>query len=453
MSRQADSPIRSQEDPPWPDSPLRSSLRLSLAAACVALLGVVLAAPAAANHGPAPLQSIGAKCLDVLGADPVDGTPVVYFRCTGNANQDWSFLGSDTTGWLVRGLGNLCLRPGPVGDSGFPEAEIGACDGAARWDRVGSYPTSFQLRHRDTGDCLDVLGSNTDDLTPIVLFDCGGNANQDWSFDVDSTPVVGRSLRSIGDKCLDVLQASSTAGTPVIYFRCTGAANQEWSFEALSATSVYVRGLDGQCLRPGPVGDTGQPEAEIGPCDAETTWTPVGVDAERFLLRHEATDLCLDVFQSSTDDFTPIILFECTGGDNQVWSFDGAGGGGGGGGGGGTGICRPSSTDLCLDQRRFRVNVDWRNFENERGDARVAFYQDDSGVMYFFERDNWELLVKVLDGCPLNDHYWVFFAATTNVEFTLTVTDTETGATRTWFNPLGQQADSITDTRAFATCP
>ncbi|MEM8934517.1 MAG: hypothetical protein AAGE94_25210 [Acidobacteriota bacterium] len=77
----------------------------------------------------------------------------------------------------------------------------------------------------------------------------------------------------------------------------------------------------------------------------------------------------------------------------------------------------------------------------------------DSGVMYFFERGNWELLVKVLDGCVLNDHHWVFFAATTNVEFTLTITDTEAGVTRTWFNPLGRQADAITDTTAFATCP
>ncbi len=38
-------------------------------------------------------------------------------------------------------------------------------------------------------------------------------------------------------------------------------------------------------------------------------------------------------------------------------------------------------------------------------------------------------------------------------EYTLLVTDTQTGAAREYFNPLGSAADAITDTGAFATCP
>ena len=63
------------------------------------------------------------------------------------------------------------------------------------------------------------------------------------------------------------------------------------------------------------------------------------------------------------------------------------------------------------------------------------------------------MLVKVLDGCGVNGHYWVLAAATTNVEYTLRVTDTVTGAVREYFNPLGTRAAAITDTDAFRACP
>ncbi len=76
----------------------------------------------------------------------------------------------------------------------------------------------------------------------------------------------------------------------------------------------------------------------------------------------------------------------------------------------------------------------------------------DSGLFWFFEAENRELLVKVFDGCGINDRFWVFSAATTDVEFTLRVTDTMSGTVKTYFNPLGVAAAN-TDTDAFATCP
>ncbi len=78
----------------------------------------------------------------------------------------------------------------------------------------------------------------------------------------------------------------------------------------------------------------------------------------------------------------------------------------------------------------------------------------DSGLFWFFTPGNdWEMLIKVLDGCAINGHHWVFASATTTVEYTLRVTDTETGRIREYFNPLGRAAPAITDTSAFAGCP
>ncbi|MCP3957063.1 MAG: hypothetical protein GY719_04360 [bacterium] len=82
----------------------------------------------------------------------------------------------------------------------------------------------------------------------------------------------------------------------------------------------------------------------------------------------------------------------------------------------------------------------------------LPFGSSDSGLFWFFTPGNWELLVKVLDGCSINDRFWVFAAATTDVEYTLRVTDIETGRVQEYFNPLGRSAAAITDTEAFATC-
>ena len=116
--------------------------------------------------------------------------------------------------------------------------------------------------------------------------------------------------------------------------------------------------------------------------------------------------------------------------------------------------CIPDSTTLCLNQNRFRVTVMWTDFASRSGEAQVVpFGSEDSGLLWFFAEDNWEMLIKVIDGCTYNEHFWVFASATTNVEYTLTVTDTQTGQVEHWHNPLGRSSPAITDTKAFGTCP
>ena len=124
------------------------------------------------------------------------------------------------------------------------------------------------------------------------------------------------------------------------------------------------------------------------------------------------------------------------------------------GGGGGPSTCTPDATTLCLQGGRFKLQINWRDFVDDTGQGTdVGFGSADSGLFWFFAADNWEMLVKVIDGCGFNDNFWVFSAATTNVEYTLTVTDTQTGQHKQYFNPLGISAPAVTDTSAFATCP
>jgi len=110
--------------------------------------------------------------------------------------------------------------------------------------------------------------------------------------------------------------------------------------------------------------------------------------------------------------------------------------------------------ELCLGQGgKFRVEIDWQTAGGSRGEAsRVVAPASDSGLFYFFSENNWEMLVKVLDACTINNHFWVFAAATTDVGYALRVIDTESGKTASYQNVVGTASPAITDTSALEVC-
>lgn len=117
------------------------------------------------------------------------------------------------------------------------------------------------------------------------------------------------------------------------------------------------------------------------------------------------------------------------------------------------GTCTPSATNLCLNNGRFGVKVAWRTSGGQTGEGQAIKYTADSGLFWFFGPENIEMLVKVLNACGLNQKYWFFGAATTDVEYTITVTDSKTGQVKTYYHGPGTPAPAITDTDAFASCP
>ena len=113
--------------------------------------------------------------------------------------------------------------------------------------------------------------------------------------------------------------------------------------------------------------------------------------------------------------------------------------------------CRSSAGAMCLQDSRYEVTVDWWTADGRSGAAQVADVGTaDSGLFWFFDSTNWELLVKVLDGCAVNNHHWVFGAAPTDVGFQVTVTDTESGKAQEYRNEAGQAAPAIADVAAFS---
>lgn len=121
--------------------------------------------------------------------------------------------------------------------------------------------------------------------------------------------------------------------------------------------------------------------------------------------------------------------------------------------------CVPDSTTLCIDDQpgdgRFKVEVEFETVQAGGVEGRgraiplASLGVTSGGLFWFFSPDNPEMLIKILDGCTVNGHYWVFYSAGTNVRVTTVVTDTFTGRTFIDINPDRTPAPPVQETRAF----
>ncbi|HEX4962629.1 MAG TPA: trypsin-like serine protease [Thermoanaerobaculia bacterium] len=115
--------------------------------------------------------------------------------------------------------------------------------------------------------------------------------------------------------------------------------------------------------------------------------------------------------------------------------------------------CVPGPNTLCLNDGRFKVEGTYQTPDGQSGPAKVVKLTDEAGYFWFFSDSNVEAVIKVLNGCPVDQSYWVFAGGLTNVQTTVTVTDSTTGFAKTYSNPQGAAFQPIQDTAAFPACP
>jgi len=114
--------------------------------------------------------------------------------------------------------------------------------------------------------------------------------------------------------------------------------------------------------------------------------------------------------------------------------------------------CVDDATTVCLSGARFAVSAAWKTSDGKVGDGQAVRLTSDTGYFTFFDVNNVEVVVKVLNACGVNHRYWVFAGGLTNVNVTLTVRDTVTNDVHTYTNPVNTPFQPVQDTGAFATC-
>ena len=115
--------------------------------------------------------------------------------------------------------------------------------------------------------------------------------------------------------------------------------------------------------------------------------------------------------------------------------------------------CAPDAHTLCLNNGRFSVTSDFQHTPDGPSSFATAVpLTNDTGYFWFFDPANVEMVVKVLTGCAVNSDYWVFAGGLTNVGVEMKVTDTQTGAFKTYSNAVGTPFQPIQDSSAFP-CP
>ena len=122
------------------------------------------------------------KAVDVAGASPADGAPIIQWTPHGGANQQW------------------------------------------RFEAVG--PGTWRIVSVRSGRVLDVAGGSTADGAEIVQWGWHGGANQQWRFEA-----VGEAFRIVSvksGKVLDVYGGSVADGARLIQWTYHGGANQQW---------------------------------------------------------------------------------------------------------------------------------------------------------------------------------------------------------------------------------
>ncbi len=115
--------------------------------------------------------------------------------------------------------------------------------------------------------------------------------------------------------------------------------------------------------------------------------------------------------------------------------------------------CVADAHTLCLNEGRFSVAASFQTTPSgPSAPATAVPLTSDTGYFWFFDPSNIELVLKVLNGCSVNNKYWVFAGGLTDVGVQLKVADTVTGTVKMYSNSVATSFQPIQDSSAFP-CP
>ncbi|MFB7591238.1 RICIN domain-containing protein [Streptomyces sp. NPDC056169] len=165
----------------------RSLGRVSAVAAGLAALATTLiaGAPSASALGTSTYAwGTDNKCLAIYGQAPPQGAPAVLWDCNGNPDQRWTHVAAGEGYVKLANDNNGCIDiPNSSREWGVQAIQWTCHNGHNQQWRVEPLAdSSFRLRNRVSGLCLDASGYGGSNGTPLIQWECNGGNNQRWAF-------------------------------------------------------------------------------------------------------------------------------------------------------------------------------------------------------------------------------------------------------------------------------
>ncbi|WP_307064663.1 ricin-type beta-trefoil lectin domain protein [Streptomyces sp. B3I8] len=226
---------------------------------------VIDVGPSAGGHGKGRSRGSGGESVVVLPGSSGKGRPSVAGKSGPVGSRTASESAAPSASRAADGSTGTGGGRSQEGTSGSGSQQRKKSSGGQTRNDDSGVPR-YRIVGNPSNRCIDVTDRiySAPDRTPLQLFDCGNNGNQQWTFYSDGT------IRSLG-KCMGLVGGSTANGTAVDVYTCNGSAGQRWRFEQ--------------------AGD----------------------------LVNVLADKCVDAKDHGTANGTRLQLYTCAGTDNQKW--------------------------------------------------------------------------------------------------------------------------------------
>ena len=379
---------------------------------------------------------------------PPAGYPGATFYRSANNSTDPASLANDTLIGSSTGIGPVTFTASSV-SSGYFKAEVGGVVGALPYivSGGGCAPNC------GGGSSLSLAGPSTAAIGAPVTFTATptGYTPTQFMWDFGDVPASGGgsgggSGSGGGDGC-GVVRVCSTVPAPRA--AVAGPNPNSYSFTNTGTHTVTVTGSNGATIKTATwsitITGTPLPSGNFSIAGANfsgNAWqAAVGVPITFTATETNAVSWVWN-FGDGTDPVSGASVqhtFTTVGSPNVTLTVTGDGTSTAGTGTGAASFSVFDPTVLSLGPGgRYQVKAAWASSAQQTsGEGTAVVLTPDSGYFWFFNANNLELVVKVLDACNVNGHHWVFAGGLTNLEVQLTVTDTLTGVTKTYDNSEG----------------
>jgi len=131
------------------------------------------------DSGPPPTgnalrSTFSGRCIDIPGANPVDGARLQMYDCNGTTAQQWTANGDGT----LRAMGK-CMDPAGGALAYGTPIQLVTCNG----NPVQRFTLSAagDLVNVSANRCVDIKDWNSANGAALQLWDCAGTSNQKWT--------------------------------------------------------------------------------------------------------------------------------------------------------------------------------------------------------------------------------------------------------------------------------